>query len=1051
MYEMPVVYAKVFNMWNSVQRESHCDNISCPSNPQVATISVLPSLPYPQQSIKYHCIGGVRTSSQRQSWATKARNGGTSAKRETASPWSDLEYFTSRKLCSNCRPQPVVRQCFQKRRNIGLKGCPGLGFMDAFSEFRATLVEGFQKESSKFEHALKKELQQRALDPSKSNLFITDLNVMLIDANAIRVGDQTNTLELNKLRDELNSLRQYPAKIQYLEQENAALRSRLERAAGRRSNTPKASIASSANAATSISEDWEENEESNRQRVDNLIRSLIRENELQDRLKEKELAYKILMEKHLRIIKKFRELNERAKSWQLYHDRIAAKSEREISTERSNSKVRIDEGLNDVRTSAPLQSMPSTSTDSLSPSSLFEVNVEDAGLPGLISVPSASKLAIKSYGQASRHNQPPCGDKVIMHLHEDPNRASDTFDHSTQPLSSPVTTRTQLAVMAASAPASIVRDESASPILISERSLKRKRPTKAESMVSRGRKDEQTFAGSRGEVINVKSEAGSSPGLYSNYRQLDLPHDSIDLDEIGARSFTPRKKKRTSVYLSAPTGVSSHSCNNMTSDERDEESLRKTEALYAGMTVEYGSNLWDKHFQRNSRQIEEQGDTGRQGFPYTTGDQQSRLARQQRHNQEIIRRYQRSAQTDSDVRTAQDPSVNKIDRDAPTEDRGKTVSESAYNKSKSSNAHMVDILQPKTPNVLILPRIEYLATSKHQIRRRRDNGSARVSSVAEDGECYPTQMDCPIDTMFPKKAATPDERQRSSTAKEVHSRLGDLLAEPSPEKPLLAAASLAAPVYISTNNAQHNRKENHTGEDLIEKRMAKFDEKINIRPSAIAPEQASSSKASIASPRSSDSNLLLSNQKSLSKKQPLRDRPIDQLTLDDFRVNSLVNGGFNYAFNEVIRKRDQRKCLPNCTKPECCGDKFHKLVKIGGFPFPQQPGLWDDAPTDEADEDCRVLRDHFGLATNFINNLTQKEKKQLLLRARAERVANEYGKHRKLRERPPTPPGFWRTEMPTTQEEEGDKAAAIDIERRKVEERYIEAKKNDGLWKFRDE
>ena len=38
--------------------------------------------------------------------------------------------------------------------------------MDAFPKFRATLLEGFQKESNKFELALEKELQQRAFDPS---------------------------------------------------------------------------------------------------------------------------------------------------------------------------------------------------------------------------------------------------------------------------------------------------------------------------------------------------------------------------------------------------------------------------------------------------------------------------------------------------------------------------------------------------------------------------------------------------------------------------------------------------------------------------------------------------------------------------------------------------------------------------------------------------------------------------------------------------------------------------------------------------------------------
>ncbi|KAK4945664.1 hypothetical protein LTR66_014374, partial [Elasticomyces elasticus] len=49
--------------------------------------------------------------------------------------------------------------------------------------------------------------------------------------------------------------------------------------------------------------------------------------------------------------------------------------------------------------------------------------------------------------------------------------------------------------------------------------------------------------------------------------------------------------------------------------------------------------------------------------------------------------------------------------------------------------------------------------------------------------------------------------------------------------------------------------------------------------------------------------------------EPLRARPLHRLTLDDFRVNPASNQNQDYAYTETIRGRDQRRCLPGCTKP----------------------------------------------------------------------------------------------------------------------------------------
>jgi len=71
--------------------------------------------------------------------------------------------------------------------------------------------------------------------------------------------------------------------------------------------------------------------------------------------------------------------------------------------------------------------------------------------------------------------------------------------------------------------------------------------------------------------------------------------------------------------------------------------------------------------------------------------------------------------------------------------------------------------------------------------------------------------------------------------------------------------------------------------------------------------------------------------------------------------------------------------------------------------------------------------------------------------ARTRITADRRGKHRHQHERHTTPPGFWRTDMPTTQELEHDREEARRLERKKVEERWREAMREGGLWLFRDE
>jgi hypothetical protein len=87
-----------------------------------------------------------------------------------------------------------------------------------------------------------------------------------------------------------------------------------------------------------------------------------------------------------------------------------------------------------------------------------------------------------------------------------------------------------------------------------------------------------------------------------------------------------------------------------------------------------------------------------------------------------------------------------------------------------------------------------------------------------------------------------------------------------------------------------------------------------------------------------------------------------------------------------------------------------------------------------------------------INTLAPLARESLLLDAKTKIAADRYGKmHRHRHDRPVTPPGFWRTEMPETQEREVDRLDAKKRERDKIEKRYREACREGGRWIFADE
>ncbi|EUC38431.1 hypothetical protein COCCADRAFT_32372 [Bipolaris zeicola 26-R-13] len=179
---------------------------------------------------------------------------------------------------------------------------------------------------------------------------------------------------------------------------------------------------------------------------------------------------------------------------------------------------------------------------------------------------------------------------------------------------------------------------------------------------------------------------------------------------------------------------------------------------------------------------------------------------------------------------------------------------------------------------------------------------------------------------------------------------------------------------------------------------------------------------------------------SSSKEQiPLREKPVTELSIQDFKPNPAYNQGYSYAFSETVRKRGDRMCLPGCTNPQCCGSTFRTFAAA-------------QAPLNASQEEA-LLEDYLGEAysKSQLTQMSSEERQELVLQARTRKMAKESGKHREAYQRRRTPPGFWRVDFPTTQEREEDRARAKEQERSEIHERWIEANRRGGKWIFRDE
>jgi hypothetical protein len=175
----------------------------------------------------------------------------------------------------------------------------------------------------------------------------------------------------------------------------------------------------------------------------------------------------------------------------------------------------------------------------------------------------------------------------------------------------------------------------------------------------------------------------------------------------------------------------------------------------------------------------------------------------------------------------------------------------------------------------------------------------------------------------------------------------------------------------------------------------------------------------------------------------LRSGPPSTLRLEDFKINPRFNGGHDFAFSEVVRGKGDREVLPGCVDMNCCGMQVRALALTH---FQTRPNTPEQRRVDHI-----LLEDYLGDEAFRLMGMSKEEKDELWVEAKMRELANKHGKHRHRFARMKSPPGFWRTDFPDTQEMEADKKLAEEREKEMIQERYKEAMRPGGRWIFRDE
>ncbi|KAL8791192.1 MAG: hypothetical protein Q9213_000149 [Squamulea squamosa] len=367
---------------------------------------------------------------------------------------------------------------------------------------------------------------------------------------------------------------------------------------------------------------------------------------------------------------------------------------------------------------------------------------------------------------------------------------------------------------------------------------------------------------------------------------------------------------------------------------------------------------------------------------------------------------------------------------------------------------LTHVLQPTDANV-VLPRTgDVLSCKKQKSNIRSDHGVRYVQQLAEDGERSLDAEnelldDVSQDRAIPRSLSKELALSTALNAESRQRRLDELLKRPSPDKPRLNIRDNNAHFPNASSTFKPSSTFRAQATDPAVPRTPDLSE--NLRSKKLGNPQSSAVRQSMSghTPIYRTPFANPTSEKSTKSHETLRrSRPLSHLSLNDFKINPKHNQGYDYAFKEVVRKHDQRKCLPGCTRLDCCGAIFRKMAETMENHFFHTSRLM--GPSQESDEHG-MLEDYLGDQAYRLRGMSREEKAEMLLQAKTKILADHYGKHREVYAREPSPVGYWDVDMPNSQEAAEMGRMAEIRTRQKVEERYREAMKQDGMWKFRDE
>ncbi len=564
-----------------------------------------------------------------------------------------------------------------------------------------------------------------------------------------------------------------------------------------------------------------------------------------------------------------------------------------------------------------------------------------------------------------------------------------------------------------------------------------------EFVSARSVKKRKTLHDSQSHSITAKVKLGtisSSPIGLARLQYLN-PHESLDLDDIGEKIDTPKKQRRlielscqdlTSVSVS-PLAVDPQS---QTKSQDQDHSI--------DMVAKEPRHIPQETPVRRRDSILQPRSTNKQILPRTS---ESRASKKRR--------------------IASDEAVGELVEDGEIE----AAAIKPWRQTTNINHRLNGLLtKPTPPKQALSPRLARAHDQKHPARTPMTAGLAQQIQRSREAErMTPTGM---LAKFFPQshRGIRRESAETSRPSSQCSSNSGSAeLILPS------SRTSLRESAERSRSTSKGTSKASAEPPGQLSRRLVadyyKSDENTILPPKRLPLTSTCFAKARPRTPVEISRPTLLNSaklNKTASEKsgrsgreigesdwemdpdqEPLRARPVSRLNLNDFKVNPNYNQGYDYAFQETVRGRDARqKCLRGCTKPECCGRKFRVLAEMdrearGPLTLSQKESQ------KEADE--LLLEEYLGDNAYKIQNMSTAQKEEMILQARTRELANKLGRHRHVYERRTTPPGFWRSDFPTTQEEREDREKANEIARSHVEERYKEAMRPNGRFLFRDE